>query len=104
MVASCGHTPCFKGRLSAAGESQLGIISLGNHCSPATQRQALKNSLACQVLGLSRGSSPPAPPQPALACQSLNSDVARLVTVANDTPAPVQLLWVNYEGAPVLAS
>ena len=55
---------------------------------------------AWQVSGMSRaGSGPPPPSGPALARTSLNSDVARLVTVANDTPAPVQLLWVNYEGA-----
>ena len=53
--------------------------------------------------GLSRAPSAPAPQHPALGRQSLNSDVARLVTVANDTPAPVQLLWVNYEGAPTPA-
>lgn len=35
-----------------------------------------------------------------LARTSLNSDVARPVTVVNETVAPVQLYWVNYEGAP----
>ena len=54
---------------------------------------------AWQVSGMSRAGSGPPPSGPALARTSLNSDVARLVTVANDTPAPVQLLWVNYEGA-----
>lgn len=34
-----------------------------------------------------------------LARTSLNSDVARPVTVVNETIAPVQLYWVNYEGA-----
>ena len=34
-----------------------------------------------------------------LARTSLNSDVARPVTVVNETVAPVQVYWVNYEGA-----
>ena len=43
---------------------------------------------AWQVSGMSRAGSGPPPSGPALARTSLNSDVARLVTVANDTPAP----------------
>ena len=38
--------------------------------------------------------------QHGLARTSLNSDVARPVTVVNETAAPVELYWVNYDGAP----
>ena len=56
-----------------------------------------------QVPGLARLSSQVGSAESShhgLARTSLNSDVARPVTVVNETVAPVQLYWVNYEGAP----
>ncbi|KAK9825387.1 hypothetical protein WJX81_007968 [Elliptochloris bilobata] len=71
---------------------QRGLARLSQMPAPAAVQRSLAQ-LSSQVGSV--GSS-----QHGLARTSLNSDVARPVTVVNETLAPVQLFWVNYDGEP----
>ena len=72
------------------------------HVTTGTLIRSYIGHAQAQVPGLARMSSQVSSAESShhgLARTSLNSDVARPVTVVNETVAPVQLYWVNYEGA-----